>query len=319
MRLWAKLGIKNILATADGNVAVDNIAMGLAKAGVNVVRIGRPEKVSALIENITLDSLVLKRKKQAKEDGVRAAAAAAAKAREAHAGKVAKMVEEMRESLTPLSLQEVQAEEQKQMDASSDKELASRQEQQRALVLSGCEARPELNGRYVRLGMHESKSKGKAPANAANAQARHVYVKEDAKEVAKAQQEVAQHEDGKEEGTSAGHAGARSAGAEEEEEEEEQGLPAPRTRVFCFFAEIKGREGWYLAERKGSGSEMARKCSSKGILGFCPRKDEVPPKTGWQLKLGKASVADAAAFALEVETKQKVCPSSQRAYAPACV
>ena len=62
LRLWAKLGVKNILATADGNVAVDNIAMGLAKAGVNVVRVGRPEKIGTLIEDISLDTLVAKRK-----------------------------------------------------------------------------------------------------------------------------------------------------------------------------------------------------------------------------------------------------------------
>ncbi len=64
LRLWAKLGIKNILATADGNVAVDNIAMGLAKAGVKVVRVGRPEKIGTLIEDISLDTLVAKRKTQ---------------------------------------------------------------------------------------------------------------------------------------------------------------------------------------------------------------------------------------------------------------
>eukprot|EP00960_Hanusia_phi_P040608 754563-Hanusia_phi.AAC.1 len=61
LRLWVKAGLSRILATADGNVAVDNIAQGLASAGVKVVRIGRPEKISSLVEELTLDSQVRRR------------------------------------------------------------------------------------------------------------------------------------------------------------------------------------------------------------------------------------------------------------------
>jgi hypothetical protein len=105
--LWAKLGVRNILATADGNVAVDNIAMGLAKAGVNVVRVGRPEKISALIEDITLDNLVAKRKTQAKADRAQLAAAAKIKAREAQTSKIAVWCDGLRQELQALSLAEV--------------------------------------------------------------------------------------------------------------------------------------------------------------------------------------------------------------------
>lgn len=58
LRSWAELGLKPLLAVADGNIAVDNIAAGLAKYGkrVQTVRVGRPEKIRPELEELTLDS-----------------------------------------------------------------------------------------------------------------------------------------------------------------------------------------------------------------------------------------------------------------------
>ncbi|WP_430884157.1 IGHMBP2 family helicase [Fusibacter sp. JL216-2] len=52
----AKDRYKTILATADSNGAVDNIALGLVNSGVKVVRVGRPFRVSNALEDVTLDA-----------------------------------------------------------------------------------------------------------------------------------------------------------------------------------------------------------------------------------------------------------------------
>lgn len=69
LRSWAQLGLKPLLAVADGNIAVDNIAAGLAKQGVDVraVRVGRPEKIRPELEEITLDNQLRRMKKQKQE------------------------------------------------------------------------------------------------------------------------------------------------------------------------------------------------------------------------------------------------------------
>merc|ERR1712187_886317 len=65
LTLFAReLGQKPLLATSDSNVAVDNIAEGLVKAGVKVVRVGRPEKVQTALEAFTLESKLRNYKKE---------------------------------------------------------------------------------------------------------------------------------------------------------------------------------------------------------------------------------------------------------------
>jgi len=67
---WAKSGVRPLLATSDSNIAVDNIAEGLQKLGLKVVRVGRPEKVTANLEGIVLESIL--RKQQQREEGDKA-------------------------------------------------------------------------------------------------------------------------------------------------------------------------------------------------------------------------------------------------------
>merc|ERR1712207_37664 len=56
LTMWAKnMKYTPLLATSECNIAVDNIAEGLAKAGVKVCRVGRPEKVRDILETCCLD------------------------------------------------------------------------------------------------------------------------------------------------------------------------------------------------------------------------------------------------------------------------
>lgn len=45
-----------MLATSDSNIAVDNLLEGCAKAGINVVRMGRPEAVRADLNAYMLET-----------------------------------------------------------------------------------------------------------------------------------------------------------------------------------------------------------------------------------------------------------------------
>merc|ERR1719453_2127585 len=65
LKMWSKtLDLSPLLATSDSNVAVDNIAMGLIKEGVKAVRVGRPDKINRILEEITLECLLDKEKEE---------------------------------------------------------------------------------------------------------------------------------------------------------------------------------------------------------------------------------------------------------------
>eukprot|EP00435_Cladocopium_sp_Y103_P008424 s5226_g2.t1 len=68
LHFWTKvMNLTPVLATSDSNVAVDNICEGLRARGVKAVRVGRPEKVRSVIEDMTLEA-ELKRLKSQPED-----------------------------------------------------------------------------------------------------------------------------------------------------------------------------------------------------------------------------------------------------------
>ncbi|CAE7495639.1 upf1, partial [Symbiodinium natans] len=65
LHFWTKiLGMTPVMATSDSNVAVDNICEGLRNRGVKAVRVGRPEKVRSVIEDMTLEAEVKRLKDQ---------------------------------------------------------------------------------------------------------------------------------------------------------------------------------------------------------------------------------------------------------------
>ncbi|CAE8612639.1 unnamed protein product [Polarella glacialis] len=79
LSLWTKvMGLSPVLACSDSNVAVDNICEGLRARGVKAVRVGRPEKVRGVIEDMTLEAELRKAKEQKLVDDAAAAEAKAA-------------------------------------------------------------------------------------------------------------------------------------------------------------------------------------------------------------------------------------------------
>ena len=75
-----------VLACGDTNAAADNLTLGLKEAGVRVVRLGSPSKVSEVVRSMTLDALVARLPAGADVADLRKrAAAASAAARKASA------------------------------------------------------------------------------------------------------------------------------------------------------------------------------------------------------------------------------------------
>ncbi|CAE8620289.1 unnamed protein product, partial [Polarella glacialis] len=57
IRTWVDLGIRPILVTSHNNVAVDNIAESAKKCGINVVRVGRTERISETLETCSISNM----------------------------------------------------------------------------------------------------------------------------------------------------------------------------------------------------------------------------------------------------------------------
>lgn len=60
MQLWTQNGCGPVMATADSNIAVDNLLTGCVAAGLSVVRIGRPESTRPELEQYMLENMARK-------------------------------------------------------------------------------------------------------------------------------------------------------------------------------------------------------------------------------------------------------------------
>ena len=294
LRGWAALKLRPAVCVAECNVAVDNIAMGLAAAGVAVVRVGRADKLSADLEAISLDALVRRRWA---EGEARAAVHACEVAAEGVAA-VEAAVEELRGRLDAVDEAELQrqlaamraaAGEPKEeghpaggldapralgaepkaegvapppLPAAASANAADAADAAEELVLAGCRV-DRLNGRYI----------AHPPSVRSNGRRVYQRVVEDA---------AASQEEGGSGGVSGG------------------GGAAP---CCCFhYAGSKGAPaGWYLARMvvpSGAPFSMAQppgKKARKAAAAFCASDAERPPPTGWVVTISGARQADPSA------------------------
>lgn len=140
LKAWVGMGLKPALATADGNTAVDNIAEGLAKAGVKVVRVGRAGKISTFMEAYSLDNLEKKEIERRKAEAAQAAERQNEAARASRDANISAACQAFKAELEGKSEAEIET---AAAMAGMIVENADRYE------LSRCSSRPDANGTYI--------------------------------------------------------------------------------------------------------------------------------------------------------------------------
>lgn len=299
LRLWAKLGLGPILATADGNVAVDNIVLGLVKLGVNVVRVGSSSKISASLEEHTLDYKVAllrgERAIQCEETRQRleqqAAAQEATRAALFREALQSRTVEELRATLSagqadggPLRFSGMNGGPQRYSTGTDmdgwDMDCRGNGPPPRALTFKGCCfcgicSKPELCGEFVLC--DASGAGGKHEFGG-----RPVYCRDAG---------AGAGEEGQ--GEEAAGSGQNTLEAPPMDADEGLAGAGKLGRVFCFFA--GKRSGWVMSHKLGNTKQLLPPTGGKKpgvaelggeLLAMNPKKGRLPPGHGWMVRGG---------------------------------